>query len=135
MEVESHGQATIGVIHGLFAQQLRLRHGDGVNGEVSHDKVTQFLSAREYMSKDLWWEVKTTHRCRPPAGIGDAQRTQVALHAHQFYLYGELYGLLGYGSLPFFFIFGYGLKRVYIGLTQESPFIFTIKRLVILIFF
>src|SRR5512133_3936526 len=29
-----------------------------VNGQVSHDQVTRFLSAREYTSKDLWHEVK-----------------------------------------------------------------------------
>lgn len=33
-----------------------------VDGEVSHDQVTRFLSAREYTSKDLWREVKTTVR-------------------------------------------------------------------------
>jgi hypothetical protein len=29
-----------------------------VNGQVSHDQVTRFLSDREYTSKDLWHEVK-----------------------------------------------------------------------------
>jgi hypothetical protein len=29
-----------------------------VNGEVSHDQITRFLSDREYTSKDLWHEVK-----------------------------------------------------------------------------
>ena len=33
-----------------------------VDGEVSHDKVTRFLSQREYTSKDLWREVKSTVR-------------------------------------------------------------------------
>jgi len=33
-----------------------------VDGEVSHDKVTRFLSEREYTSKDLWREVKSTVR-------------------------------------------------------------------------
>lgn len=33
-----------------------------VNGEVSHDKITRFLSVREYSSKDLWLEVKSTVR-------------------------------------------------------------------------
>ena len=32
------------------------------NGEVSHDKVTRFLSEREYTSKDLWREVKLAVR-------------------------------------------------------------------------
>lgn len=29
-----------------------------LDGEISHDKVTRFLSEREYTSKDLWREVK-----------------------------------------------------------------------------
>ena len=33
-----------------------------LDGEISHDKVTRFLSEREYTSKDLWREVKTTVR-------------------------------------------------------------------------
>jgi DDE superfamily endonuclease len=33
-----------------------------VDGEVSHDQVTRFLSEREYGSKDLWLEVKRVVR-------------------------------------------------------------------------
>ena len=33
-----------------------------LDGEISHDKVTRFLSEREYTSKDLWREVKSTVR-------------------------------------------------------------------------
>lgn len=33
-----------------------------VDGEVSHDKVTRFLSKRDYGSKDLWKQVKRTVR-------------------------------------------------------------------------
>ena len=33
-----------------------------VDGEVSHDKITRFLSEREYTSKDLWREVKSAVR-------------------------------------------------------------------------
>lgn len=33
-----------------------------VNGEVSHDQITRFLSDGEYTSKDLWLEVKSTVR-------------------------------------------------------------------------
>ena len=29
-----------------------------VDGAVSHDKVTRFLSGRDYTSKDLWMQVK-----------------------------------------------------------------------------
>jgi hypothetical protein len=33
-----------------------------VDRQVSHDKVTRFLSARQYTSKDLWAQVKPTLR-------------------------------------------------------------------------
>ncbi len=33
-----------------------------VEGKVSHDQVTRFLSAQEYTSKDLWHQVKRTVR-------------------------------------------------------------------------
>jgi len=33
-----------------------------VNGQVSHDQITRFLSGQEYTSKDLWREVKATVR-------------------------------------------------------------------------
>lgn len=53
-------------MHGLFDQQLRICNGDGamarMDGEVSHDKITRFLSEREYTSKDLWREVKSVVR-------------------------------------------------------------------------
>ena len=33
-----------------------------VEGDVSHDKVTRFLSEQDYTSKDLWRQVKSTVR-------------------------------------------------------------------------
>jgi IS4 transposase len=33
-----------------------------LDGEISHDKITRFISGREYTSKDLWKEVKSTVR-------------------------------------------------------------------------
>lgn len=33
-----------------------------LEGEVSHDQITRFLSAQEYVSKDLWQQVKPTVR-------------------------------------------------------------------------
>lgn len=33
-----------------------------VEGDVSHDQITRFLSAQEYTSKDLWQQVKSTVR-------------------------------------------------------------------------
>lgn len=33
-----------------------------VDGEVSHDRITRFLSGRDYTSRDLWQQVKSTVR-------------------------------------------------------------------------
>jgi hypothetical protein len=33
-----------------------------LDGEVSHDQATRFLSGRNYTSKDLWRQVKSTVR-------------------------------------------------------------------------
>ena len=33
-----------------------------VDGDVSHDQITRFLSAQDYTSKDLWQQVKSTVR-------------------------------------------------------------------------
>ena len=33
-----------------------------IEGEVSHDKITRFLSAQDYTSKELWQQVKSTVR-------------------------------------------------------------------------
>jgi hypothetical protein len=41
-----------------------------LEGEISHDKVTRFLSEREYTSKDLWREVKATvHKVERGDGV------------------------------------------------------------------
>ncbi|MGH8857866.1 MAG: IS701 family transposase, partial [Polaromonas sp.] len=33
-----------------------------VDGDVSHDRITRFLSGQNYTSKDLWQQVKSTAR-------------------------------------------------------------------------
>jgi len=33
-----------------------------LNGQVSHDQITRFLSGEAYTSKDLWLEIKATVR-------------------------------------------------------------------------
>ncbi|MFZ3140544.1 MAG: hypothetical protein WA147_08120 [Polaromonas sp.] len=33
-----------------------------MGGDVSHDRITRFLSGRDYMSRDLWLQVKTMVR-------------------------------------------------------------------------
>lgn len=65
---------TVGFHSAWTANPLALHHLSGVNGykerlfidmvngAVSHDKITRFLSEREYTSKDLWLEVKSAVR-------------------------------------------------------------------------
>ncbi|SDX27257.1 hypothetical protein, partial [Nitrosomonas communis] len=47
-----HESRVFRFIHGLFDQHYRLREGDRiighVDGEMSHDQVTRFLSERKY---------------------------------------------------------------------------------------
>ena len=33
-----------------------------LEGEISHDRITRFLAERDYTSKDLWCQVKSTVR-------------------------------------------------------------------------
>ena len=33
-----------------------------LKGEISHDRITRFLAERDYTSKDLWSQVKSTVR-------------------------------------------------------------------------
>jgi hypothetical protein len=53
----------------------------------------------------------------------------------QFGIYGEFYAVFGYGSLPLFFLVAFFLKRAYVRLKNNSPFIFAMKRLIILAVF
>ncbi len=53
----------------------------------------------------------------------------------QLGLYGELYALFGYVSLPLFFLLAYLLKRIYLGLRSENPFNLAMKRIVVLYLF
>ena len=46
-----------------------------LDGDISHDQMTRFLSAKEYTSKDLWMEVKKpllTHFLAYPATLRSA---------------------------------------------------------------
>lgn len=56
-------------------------------------------------------------------------------HSDQLGVYGELYALFGYASIPVFFVLGYGLKRIYAGMKGATPFDLTLKRIVVLIVF
>ena len=50
----------------------------------------------------------------------------------QFGLYGELYTLFTWGSIPIFFILAFLLKRIYLRLKGTNPFDLAIKRIVVL---
>lgn len=45
-----------------FGQASATNLSEMVEGEVSHDSITRFLSSREYTSRDLWLEVKPVIR-------------------------------------------------------------------------
>jgi len=53
----------------------------------------------------------------------------------QLGLYGELYALFGYASIPLFFGLGFLLKRTYLRLKGKTPFDVTLKRVIMLTVF
>jgi hypothetical protein len=53
-------------------------------------------------------------------------------HSDQFGIYGELYALFGYASLPLFFLIAFLLKRIYVRLESNNPFALTMKRVIVL---
>jgi hypothetical protein len=53
----------------------------------------------------------------------------------QLGIYGELYLLFGYGSLPFFFLLPYLLKRIFVGKGSESPFLAIMRRVIVMTIF
>jgi hypothetical protein len=50
----------------------------------------------------------------------------------QLGLYGELYALFGYASLPFFLVIAFLMKKLYGRMTSENPFVLAMKRVVVL---
>jgi hypothetical protein len=56
-------------------------------------------------------------------------------HSDQFGIYGELYALFGYASLPLFFLVAFWFKRFYVRLGSYNPFALAMKRLVVLTVF
>jgi hypothetical protein len=53
----------------------------------------------------------------------------------QLGIYGEFYTLFGYGSLPLLFLLAYLLKRTYTGVRSPNPFIWAMKRIIVLFVF
>lgn len=71
-------------------------------------------------------------------GLGAPSKVSILpefYHSDQFGIYGELYALLGYPSLPLFFLIAFVLKRVYVRLGSDNPFALAMKRLVVLTIF
>jgi len=50
----------------------------------------------------------------------------------QLGVYGELYGLFGWYSLPLFFLTTYMLKLAFLGMRSTNPFTFAMKRVIVL---
>jgi hypothetical protein len=53
----------------------------------------------------------------------------------QLGIYGELYVLFGYGSLPIFFVIAWVLKRLYAAMRGRNPYLRAMKRVIVLSFF
>jgi len=56
-------------------------------------------------------------------------------HSDQLGIYGELYTLFGWASLPLFFLVPYLLKRSFVRARAVNPFTLALKRVVILLIF
>jgi hypothetical protein len=56
-------------------------------------------------------------------------------HSDQIGLYGEFFVLFGWSSLPLLFMLTYLLKRAYVRLASPNPYVFAMKRVVVLYIF
>lgn len=64
------------------------------------------------------------------------QSDQVGVYqSDQLGIYGEFYALFGYSSLPLLFLLAYCLKRLYMRAGSSNPFMFAMKRIIILSIF
>ncbi len=54
-------------------------------------------------------------------GVPSKELVTETYQSDQFGIYGELYALFGYASLPVFFLIAFILKRVYVGLRERKP--------------
>jgi hypothetical protein len=53
----------------------------------------------------------------------------------QLGIYGEFYGLFGYGCLPLLFLVAFAFKCAYVRLTDRTPFNLAMKRAIVLFVF
>lgn len=69
--------------------------------------------------------------------FGTPSKEQAAEYyqSDQLGIYGELYGLFAYGSLPLFFLVAWLLKLTFVRLTSPNPFTFAMKRVLVLFVF
>lgn len=87
---------------------------------------------------DIWDQPKVSNAMRfiyQDDGVPEKSRVSEAYQSDQLCLYGDMYGLLAYGSLPLFFLIGYGFKRVFTAISTVSPFKSGVIRLVVLMAF
>jgi hypothetical protein len=70
-------------------------------------------------------------------GFGTPSKRSVSdsYQSDQLGIYGELYGLFGYASLPLFFLVTFLIKLLYVRLRYTIPFVFAMKRVVVLAIF
>jgi len=69
------------------------------------------------------------------SGVPSKQAVSEAYQSDQLGIYGEYYGLFGYGSLILFFLTAYVLKLAFLRLRAVNPFTFAMKRVVVLFVF
>jgi len=68
------------------------------------------------------------------SGLGTPSKnaSMTAYQSDQLGIWGELYVLMGWASLPIFFLAGFLFKRSYVSLRGSDPFVLTMKRVVTL---
>jgi hypothetical protein len=71
-------------------------------------------------------------------GLGTPSKEWVTADTYQsdqLGIYGEFYGLFSYACLPLLFVVAFAFKRVYLRLTSSNPFVFAMKRAIVLFTF
>jgi hypothetical protein len=69
---------------------------------------------------------------------GKPSKSYVAEEAYQsdqIGIYGEFFALMGWKSLPVLFLLTFALKRIYVSVSDPNPYVFAMKRIVLLFVF
>jgi hypothetical protein len=69
------------------------------------------------------------------AGRPSKELVTESYQSDQLGIYGELYALFGYFSLPLFLLVAVALKKLYVRFREENPFTLVMKRVVVLLVF